>query len=940
MMSDQRGDHARPAVIGRDEELSRILEFVVRVPQGGRALLIEGMRGIGKTTLWEAALDRARIAGYTVVHTRPGEAESKPAFGGLIDLLGEVVDDVLGDLPEPQAVTLEMALLRRKGGVRHPDNVAIAASTALRALAARGPMVIGVDDFEWLDAPSRRVLLHVARRLGTDPVAVIATERNPGVLAQISGDRLTRLRLGPLGLPDLHNLVRQRLGVWLERPMLIGLAHACGGNPLYALEIVGSLGADGVATADSELLPIPATLRRLVSRRLAAVPAAAREALLVAFNLWRPTPDLVEQALLIAGHRPDGLAAAAEAEVVELRVDRVVVTDALLAAVLSARLGPSAHRALHARLARLALDPEEHAFHLARAAIGPDGVTADIAETSAVAASARGSPDTTVALLDLALRLTPRPDKEARIRRLDALAMANYMAGDSRRAVAGWEEIAVAAPKGPVRAHAVWRLVEFGSSTVPSGFAQAPDTLESILPEAYANPVLNANIEASLAEFHLYRSGPIVAEPHARAAMALAEDCGDTRTLAHALISRALTDYYSGRAATPEPLFERVLALEAQGLDVPTELLPSAYLAYLHVHAGDSPAHAAELLDEKLENAARDGDEASMPYLLWQRCEVAVASGQLDAADTYAKRCLEAVEGSGRTGRLGGALYCQALVHARLGRYDEAVALACRALELDEPRGVRYLVVLYRGVLGSVEMARGRHLEAVAWLAPAHRLLVEHGYSEPGFFRFVPDLVEALVALGRLDDAAAILAPYSHAARRLGRRSALAGAARAFGTLLAARGEPDVALVHLDRAVALENQLGRPFEEARCELVRGAVARRGRHKAVAIKSFARAAALFDGIGSQPWADQARVELARVSAGVAAAFELTATERRIAELLADGCSNPDIAAKLFMSRKTVERHLTNAFSRLGLHSRAELAALVAAERGATANPDRN
>jgi DNA-binding CsgD family transcriptional regulator len=256
------------------------------------------------------------------------------------------------------------------------------------------------------------------------------------------------------------------------------------------------------------------------------------------------------------------------------------------------------------------------------------------------------------------------------------------------------------------------------------------------------------------------------------------------------------------------------------------------------------------------------------------------------------------------------------------------MVLALRALELDEPRNVAYLVALYRGVLGFVELARGRHQQGLDWLEPAHRMLVEQGWAEPGLFRYVPDQVECLLAIGRHDDAEATLAPYLAAAQRLERRSALAGAARASGLLLAARGDPDAALVELDRAVQLEQELGRPFEEARAELARGSLARRSRHKALARESFGRAVQMFELTGSRPWAQRAREQLARVTARRPAALGLTPTEREIAELLAAGCSNPEIATKLFISRKTVERHLTNVYQRLGLRTRAELAAVVA------------
>lgn len=918
----------RLPVIARSEELDAIRWFLTQVPDRGSILVLEGDPGIGKTTLWRHAVESARSASYQLLCARPGETESKPSNGGLIDLFGDSLKQLLGELPASQASTLETALLHRPGKVEQPGAVAIAVLSALRALAAHGPVVVAVDDFQWLDRPSKRVLLYVARRLGDEAIGIVATERPPTALVGLPEERLTRVRIGPLSLAGLHHLVRDRLHVSLERPRLVRVAHASGGNPMYALEIARSLNQTGFSGGFGAALPIPASLRVLVRRRLAQLQPAAREAVVATYGLWHPTPELVELALELAGQPQEGLSLAVEAEALELASARVILAHPLLGSVLYERLAPSARRALHARLAGLPLDPVEHAYQLLLAAHGPDPGAAQIAETTAATASARGAPETAAGLLELAVRLTPTLDDDSRIRRLDRLALAHFLAGDSAQAVTLWTEVARAAPAGPRRAHAIWRLAEFGSATVFGAFERVPDMLEAVIDEAGADSTLHADIESSLAEHLLWGRGPLAAEPHARAALRLAQKTPDRRTLAHALISQALTDFFLGRGI-PNALLERAIELEAEGLEVQTEILPTAYRAFLCASVDDALVPSAALLDEKLEQAARDHDESSLPVLLWWRCEVAVASGELGAASLYAARSRDAVEASGRTGRLGGAVYCQALVEAHRGHSDEALALARRALELDEPRGVHYLIAQYRGVLGFVELSSGRPHQALEWLEPTYRLLREQGYGEPAHFRFVPDLVEALTLLGRFDDAEAALAPYQDAAQRLGRRSALASAGRARGLLLAASGELDAASAELDRAVRLEQELGRPFGLARAELARGAVARRGRHRSTARQALQRALQLFEAVGSPIWAGRAREELAHAAARVPAAFELTPTQRHIAELVASGCSNPEIATKLFMSRKTVERHLTLAYQRLGVRSRAELAALVSA-----------
>jgi DNA-binding CsgD family transcriptional regulator len=285
------------------------------------------------------------------------------------------------------------------------------------------------------------------------------------------------------------------------------------------------------------------------------------------------------------------------------------------------------------------------------------------------------------------------------------------------------------------------------------------------------------------------------------------------------------------------------------------------------------------------------------------------------------------VDESGREGRRGAALYCRALVESRRGNLPDALTLAQRSLALDEPRGVLFSVALYRGLLGFIELAGGRHREALAWLDPLPEALVSAGFGEPAVYQFVPDQVEALAALGRLDEALSILDLYEQLARRLGRRSALAGVARCRGVLLSVAGEADEAISELGRALSLEQELGRPFQEARALLTLGAVARRAKRKAAADEALLKAGEIFERLGAPAWAEKAATERARVGLRPPPPSRLTETERRIAHLVAQGRTNPEIGRLLFMSRKTVESHLTSCFRKLGIGSRSELAAAV-------------
>jgi len=250
-----------------------------------------------------------------------------------------------------------------------------------------------------------------------------------------------------------------------------------------------------------------------------------------------------------------------------------------------------------------------------------------------------------------------------------------------------------------------------------------------------------------------------------------------------------------------------------------------------------------------------------------------------------------------------------------------------------EEKGLATIALRSRALLGFVELSLGRPERALAWLEPAWRLLSEAGYVEPSAFRFVPDQVEALVLLGRLDEADATLSPFLENAKRLGRRWALAEGERCRGLLFAAQGRLDEAEEALERAVRLNGDLDQPCLGGRALLAQGIVARRAKRKREADDALARAVEVFEQAGMALLAERARAERSRIGLRPRAPSELTETEQRVAELAAAGRRNGEIAAELFMSVRAVEANLTRAYRKLGVRSRSALASrLVSARRG--------
>jgi DNA-binding CsgD family transcriptional regulator len=269
-------------------------------------------------------------------------------------------------------------------------------------------------------------------------------------------------------------------------------------------------------------------------------------------------------------------------------------------------------------------------------------------------------------------------------------------------------------------------------------------------------------------------------------------------------------------------------------------------------------------------------------------------------------------------------LSSRALVHALRGHTDQGRSLAEEGLAIAK-RGRLYPAMQFNtSVLAFVDLSLGRHAAVHARLGPLADMLAKVGMSEPGILRFVPDEIEALVALGELERATLILDAFEARAMALQRTWSLATAARCRGLVESARGAVPAATGALETALHLHQKMDEPFELARTLLVAGQIHRRNRQKRASKHALERALEIFEQLGTPLWAAKARAELARVGIRPAAPLALTPTEERVAQLVADGKTNREVAAELFVSRRTVEDNLSRMYRKLGVRSRAELA----------------
>ena len=553
-------------MIGRPDAAAAIARFMARVPTGRVGLIIEGDPGIGKTTVVRDSIREAHARGFQVLEARPAEAEADFSFAALSDLIGSQFDAVRDELPPPQREALEVALLLREAETpADPRTMAAALLTAVTRLSARDPLVIVIDDAQWLDAPSRRAIEWVARRLPPRLGMVVATRSQPPARTPIDleaalppGD-VEHLVLAPLSLASLHRLISSGLGLQLARPMLVRLGEASDGNPMYALEIAGAIARQGTVPGLGDRLPVPPSLHDLLLDRVDRLSPPARTVATAAAALARPSVGTLEAAY---GSELDLDAALVEAEEAGILVSdgsRLAFSHPLLAETLYGSLTGSRVRTLHRRLAAVVSDLEERGRHLARSVRPPDDEAAAVIDEAAALATRRGAPDSAAELYDAAVRLTSDARQEDLARRMLGGARALGDAGDIRGAESLATEALGHSRTGSQRARALLKLGSLASYTKTTEVRVKLQ--ERALREAGDDPDLR--IEILIALFEQIVIDPVMAERRADEVIGMLRGSGDRSRLAQALIQKFIARTVSGHGADAGLLHE-ALALEGE----------------------------------------------------------------------------------------------------------------------------------------------------------------------------------------------------------------------------------------------------------------------------------------------------------------------------------------------------------------------------------------
>jgi DNA-binding CsgD family transcriptional regulator len=908
-------ESARKSIVGRELELDLLDAFVGGEGGGAVFAVIEGEAGIGKTALWSAAADVARRRGVRVLEARPTAAEAGSSYVALDDLVRPALD-VLPCVEEPRRGALAGALLLEEaGGPTEPRLVALGLLSLVEELAREAPVLVAVDDWQWLDGSSAAMLAFVVRRLAPDGVRVLATARTGEaddalavLVRSLAEGRALEIPVGPLERAALQRLLHDRTGTWLSPPALRRLHAASRGNPLAALEL---------ARANADVAPAT-DVRRLLAARMARLSRDAREVLRCVAALVGPRAGAVEAASddPVAARR--GLEEALAAQVLERNGERLRFAHPLMAAVTEERTPPGHWRALHQRLAGTVRDPEQRARHLALAASGPDADVAAALETAAARATARGAPATAAELAERAGTLTPAGEPEERARRLLDAADLHTLAGDYRRACALLEGLVEALPPGPLRARALQRLAYLDTEG-----ARNRERAERALAEAGDDDHLLAEIHLTIANNELLSAEPDVAAVHAEAAAKHARRAGDPYLQARALTELAGQHCWRGQGVQRDALLEAD-RLARQGGGRSVEYTPLSMLGLQQYWAGEL-TEGRRVLEEELRRAQREGNVEHEGFAQAMLVDLEVRAGRLTVADAHAQQALDRGLGMAMSNSETGARTLRARVDALLGRVESAREHATRAVALAGRTHDAADDILARHVLGFLELSLGDAEAAVGWLADLPARVEAIGAREPMMFGVDPDLAEALVLVGDLDGARAVQARLDALGHELGRPWAIATALRCRGVIAAAEGRHDAAIADHRTALEVLERVGQPFERARTLLALGTAERRAKQRAAARTSLQGALALFAELGTELWAQRARAEITRLGGRRAAGRdELTPTEQRVAELAADGRSNREIAAELFVSERTVEANLTRVYRKLGIRSRTQLA----------------
>ena len=909
-------------LLGRRAEQLMITELIdgARAGSGG-ALVVRGEAGIGKTALLHFA--RSRAGGMAVLAGTGVESEAELAFAGISVVLRPVLHHV-PDLPEPQRVALEAALALRKAVPE--DRFAILAGTlsVLARAAEDRPLVVLVDDAHWLDRSSSEALLFAARRVAADPIAMVFAVRT-GEPQDLAARDLPQLVLQGLDVGAARELLR---GSGPDLPVAVAerIVAATAGNPLALVELRDATGDDAAGWVWATGVPpdVGSQIQAVYRRRLEQLPPETQRALVVASASASGGMAELRAAFSVLSIAPSALDRAETARLVSLDAGILRFSHPLLRAAVYHGARPDQRRAAHRALAQTCTAPQaiaERTWHRLAAAEGPDEALAVELEQTADDARRRGAPSAAAHALRAAASVTAPGERRAQ--RLLGAGADLYSAGMAEAAASVLAEALGDAEDDATRAsvqHLRARTEVFRGTTTGARrlLLDEADRIELRLPEQAAMLLLEAAGASTVA------GEPKAVLSAAERAYALVDGTGSpVEPLAAAMLAGA--QILRGRARQAVPALRAISEGLPDDPAIPAwfPCLLAEYLTWIgdHRQARDMAARVVRRI--RARSALSD-----LPYATSVLSGAEHRRGRWPAAYAAAAEAVRIADETDRPIDLAASLMALARVEATRGSSEDALAHARRSLNIAAARGADSLRLAGASVTGLVHLTLGRPDEAVGELEAGAALARERGLEEPGVVQYQADLVEACIRAGRLDGAYDHLETLERQARTTERDWAHAAAARCRGLLV---GDDDIDATFAG-ALRWHERVESPFEQARTALCYGERLRRARRRVDARVPLRSALATFDLLGAEPWSARALTELSATGERARSRRDpvvrrLTPQELQVALAVAEGATNREVAAALFLSVKTVETHLGSVFRKVGVRSRVELARRV-------------
>nr|WP_275040738.1 LuxR family transcriptional regulator [Nocardiopsis prasina] len=924
---------------GRDHELLTVRRLLDTARSGrGGGLLVTGAAGVGRTALLERAEGEAH--GFTVLRARAAPGEGRLPLAGLHQLLRPALP-LLPHLPRAQRETLTRALDTGDPGEAFP--LANAALGLVAEVAARSPLLLCVDDFHLLDPPSRETVAFVARRLTHDGAAVLLSARD-GDPHRLTGIPVLRLR--PLPEEAVLDLLSDACGdrdtEGLAVPVAVTLAEAAEGNPRAAMELLE--GTDSEQRSGAAALDQPprsrGELTDAFATDLARLPRATRLALVrAAADPHAPDPD---------GSDADPFEPARRTGLVADTGARTGLTHPLARSAAYHHASPAQRRSAHLDLARAheaAGDTGRAIRHRALAGGTPDERVAAALHEEARRTVDQGGHAPASLLHEHAARLTPDPD--LRGLRLTDAARSAWLSGDPDRARRVLARVSPArGATGPggtggtggpggghtvqVRADLLRAEMDLRSGVAIDAFQRLGSTADRLAPSdpgAALRVLLQAGEASCLTGDHERFFATARRARDLMEQTAPGEPVGQEGT--DQPWNRLVLDYMTGKAAMFQGRHREGVALLERAVETadrigdPQALVLGAIAGLLrgdHVRTRDLAGRAASV-------ARRTGALTLVPQALEFLTYAEMWFGRLSLAEGSAAEGLRASLGSGQDNCASHHRGALAFVAAIRGDEDACREHAGTALALAGEHDVGLPAGLAAWALALLDLGSGRTSEAAMRLRALARSGPGSGHAAVRLL-ITPHLVEASVRGGVAVRVSEAVETFGSWAEATGQDTARAQVMRCRGLLR----EGDEANGYFESALDLHSSGYCDFEEARTRLLYGGHLRRSRHPGRAREHLHTAMEVFDRLGARPWARQAREEL-RAARGSTAAREvggvdlLSPQQLRIARHVADGATNREVAARLFLSTRTVDHHLRNIYSKLGIRSRVELSRLV-------------